>query len=71
MIGSHLDSLVGNDDAVMHDLFSATRQLLRIYEMPMTALFQLVDALERRPGAMEDLTLGQLLRMVGSVEMPE
>lgn len=69
MIGSHLDSLVGNDDAVMHDLFSATRQLLRIYEMPMTALFQLVDALERRPGAMEDLTLGQLLRMVGSVEM--
>lgn len=71
MIGSHLDSLVGNDDAVMHDLFSATRQLLRIYEMPMTVLFQLVDALERRPGAMEDLTLGQLLRMVGSVEMPE
>jgi len=71
MIGSHLDSLVGNDDAVMHDLFSATRQLLRIYEMPMTALCQLVDALERRPGAMEDLTLGQLLRMVGSVEMPE
>lgn len=71
MIGSHLDSLVGNDDAVMHDLFSATRQLLRIYEMPMTALFQLVDALERRPGAMEDLTLGQLLGMVGSVEMPE
>lgn len=71
MIGSHLDSLVGNDDAVMHDLFSATRQLLRIYEMPMTTLFQLVDALERRPGAMEDLTLGQLLRMVGSVEMPE
>jgi len=71
MIGSHLDSLVGNDDAVMHDLFSATRQLLRIYEMPMTGLFQLVDALERLPGAMEDLTLGQLLRMVGSVEMPE
>lgn len=71
MIGSHLDSLVGNDDAVMHDLFSATRQLLRIYEMPMTALFQLVDALERRPGAVEDLTLGQLLGMVGSVEMPE
>jgi len=69
MIGSHLDSLVGNDDAVMHDLFSATRQLLRIYEMPMTALYQLVEALERRPGAMEDLTLGQLLRMVGSVEV--
>ena len=44
MIGSHLDALVGNDDAVMHDLFSATRQLLRIYEMPMTTLFQLVEA---------------------------
>ncbi|APO95340.1 hypothetical protein [Xanthomonas vesicatoria] len=69
MIGSHLDALVGNDDAVMHDLFSATRQLLRIYEMPMTALFQLVEAIERRTGPMEDLSLGELLMMVGSVEV--
>ncbi|MFK3844651.1 hypothetical protein [Stenotrophomonas sp. NPDC078853] len=69
MIGSHLNSLVGNDDAAMHDLFSATRQLQRIYAMPMAALSQLVAALECHPTALEDLPLGQLLAMVGSTEV--
>ncbi|NIK64380.1 hypothetical protein [Xanthomonas cannabis] len=71
MIGSHLDALAGNDDAVMHDLFSATRQLLRIYEMPMTALCHLVETLKKRTGSIEDLPLGELLAMVGSVEVAQ
>lgn len=69
MTGSHLDVLVGNDDAVMHDLFSATRVLLRIYEMSMTDLFRLVNTLEQRPGPLETLSVGELLAMVSSVEV--
>lgn len=69
MTGSHLDALVGNDDAAMHDLFGATRVLLRIYEMSMTDLFRLVDTLEQRRGPLETLSVGELLAMVGSVEV--
>jgi len=69
MIGSHLDSLAVNDDAVHHDLFSAARQLQRIYAIPLTSLFHLIDALEHAPGTLEDLPLGQLLSMIGAAEM--
>ncbi|MEN5272158.1 hypothetical protein [Stenotrophomonas lactitubi] len=69
MIGSHLDSLVANDDGVRHDLFSAARQLQRIYALPLPSLFQLIDSLERRPGAIEDVPLGQLLAMIGNAEV--
>lgn len=69
MTGSHLDALVGNDDAAMHDLFSATRVLLRIYEMSMTDLFRLVDTLEQRSAPLEKLSVGELLALVGGVEV--
>jgi hypothetical protein len=69
MNGSHLDYLVGNDDAVMHDLFSAARQLSRIYELPVTSLFELTDVLEGRTGAFEELTIRELLAMVASVQV--
>jgi len=32
---SALNTAVANDDAAMHDLFSAVRQLQRIHTMPM------------------------------------
>ncbi|WP_423170937.1 hypothetical protein [Stenotrophomonas maltophilia group sp. CASM26] len=64
-----LNTAVANDDAAMHDLFSAVRQLQRIHTMPMVALSQLVAALERRPGALEALSVGQLLAMVRDAEV--
>ena len=69
MIGLHLDSPAVNDDAVHHDLFSAARQLRRIYALPLTSLFHLIDALEHLPGAIEDVPLGQLLSMIGAAEV--
>lgn len=69
MNGSPLNSLVGNDDAVMHDLFSAARQLSRIYELPVASLFALTDVVEGRTGAFEDLTVRELLAMVASVQV--
>ncbi|HEL4771892.1 hypothetical protein EIELFIGP_03836 [Stenotrophomonas maltophilia] len=64
-----LNAAVANDDAATHDLFSAARQLQRIHTMPMAALSQLVTALERRPGALEALLVGQLLAMVRDAEV--
>lgn len=64
-----LNAAVANDDAATHDLFSAARQLQRIHTLPMAALWQLVTALERRPGALEALTVGQLLTMVRDAEV--
>ncbi|WP_423160811.1 hypothetical protein [Stenotrophomonas maltophilia] len=52
-----------------HDLFSAARQLQRIYTLPLHSLFQLIDSLERRPGAIEEVPLGQLLAMIDSAEV--
>ncbi|WP_312320426.1 hypothetical protein [Stenotrophomonas sp.] len=69
MIRLHLDSLVANDDAVRHDLFSAARQFQRIYTLPLMNLFQLIDSLERRPGALEDLSVGQLISMIAAAEV--
>ncbi|WIA61367.1 hypothetical protein [Stenotrophomonas sp. BIO128-Bstrain] len=69
MNGSHLNCLIGNDDEVMHDLFSATRQLLRIYELPVSSLMALTDVLEQRPGAFEELTVRELLAMAASVQV--
>ncbi|MDG9842467.1 MULTISPECIES: hypothetical protein [unclassified Stenotrophomonas] len=64
-----LNAAVANDDATTHDLFSAVRQLQRIHTMPMAALSQLVNALERRPGALEALSVGQLLAMVRDAQV--
>ena len=69
MIGPHLDCLVANDDAVHYDLFSAARQLQRIYTLPLMSLFHLIDALECRPGSIEDLSVGQLLSMIAAAEV--
>ncbi len=65
----YLNSLVGNDDAVLHDLFTAARQLARIYELPLASLFALTDVLEGRTGAFEDLTVRELLAMVATVQV--
>ncbi|MNC43551.1 hypothetical protein D3C75_924190 [compost metagenome] len=64
-----LNAAAINDDAATHDLFSAARQLQRIHTMPMAALSQLVTALERRPGALESLPVGQLLAMIRDAEV--
>ncbi|HEL4770302.1 hypothetical protein I5U23_06015 [Stenotrophomonas maltophilia] len=66
---SALNVAVANDDATTHDLFSAVRLLQRIHTMPMAALSQLIAALERRPGALEALSVGQLLAMVRDAEV--
>lgn len=65
----HLDYLVGNDDAVMHDLFSAARQMSRLSELPVASLSVLTDLLDRRTGAFEDMTVGELLAMVADVQV--
>lgn len=64
-----LNADVANDDAATHDLFSAVRQLHRIHTLPMAALSQLVTALEHCPGALEALSVGQLLAMVRDAEV--
>lgn len=64
-----LNAAVANDDAATHDLFSAARQLQRIHTMPVAALSQLVTVLERHPGALEALPVGQLLAMIRDAEM--
>ena len=64
-----LNAAVANDDVATHDLFSAARQLQRIHTMPMAALSQLVAALECRHGALEALSVGQLLAMVRDAEV--
>jgi len=64
-----LNAAAINDDAATHDLFSAARQLQRIHTMPMAALSQLVTALERPPGALESLPVGQLLAMIRDAEV--
>lgn len=64
-----LNAAVANDDAATHDLFSTARQLQRIHTMPMAALSQLVGALECCPGALESLSVGQLLAMVRYAEV--
>ncbi|MFL4618364.1 hypothetical protein ACJ6WH_06870 [Stenotrophomonas maltophilia] len=66
---SALNAAAANDDATTHDLFSAVRLLQRIRTMPMAALSQLVAALERHPGALEDLSVGQLLALVREAEV--
>ncbi|WP_414498774.1 hypothetical protein [Stenotrophomonas maltophilia] len=66
---SALNAAAANDDATTHDLFSAVRLLQRIHTMPMAALSQLVAALERHPGALEALSVGQLLAMVREAEV--
>ncbi|MBS4800621.1 MAG: hypothetical protein KH046_07275 [Stenotrophomonas maltophilia] len=66
---SAMNVAVANDDAATHDLFSAARQLQRIHTMPMAALSQVVAALECRPGALEALSVGQLLAMVRDAEV--
>ncbi|AWH45409.1 hypothetical protein [Stenotrophomonas sp. ZAC14A_NAIMI4_1] len=64
-----LNAAAVNDDAGTHDIFSAVRLLQRIHLMPIAALFQLVADLERRPGALEGLSVGQLLTMVRDAEV--
>lgn len=64
-----LNAAVANDDVATHDLFSAVRQLQRIHTMPVAALSQLVAALERHPGALEALSVGQLLALVRDAEV--
>lgn len=64
-----LNIRVANDDAATHDLFSALRQLQRIHTMPLAALSQLVAAVECRPGALESLSVGQLLTIVRDAEV--
>ncbi|MBH1638762.1 hypothetical protein I5U57_04765 [Stenotrophomonas maltophilia] len=66
---SALSAAVANDDVATHDLFSAMRQLQRIHTMPMAALSQLVAALECHPGALESLSVGQLLAMVRDAQV--
>lgn len=56
----------GNDDAATHDLFSAAQRLLGIYQLPMLALFRLVDAIERDGRPVERLSIGELLALVAT-----
>ena len=58
----------GNDDAATHDLFSAVHRLLGIYQMPMLALFRLVDAVERDGRPLERLTIGELLVLLAHAQ---
>ena len=54
----------GNDDAATHDLFSAVHRLVGIYQMPMLALFRVVDAIERSGRPLERMTIGELLALL-------
>ena len=53
-----------NDDAATHDLFSTVQRLLGIYQLPMLAMFRLVDAIERTGHPLERLTIGELLALL-------
>lgn len=68
---SHVNCLIGKDDATKHDLFRVARKLLRIYDLPMVHLLKLFEVLERCPGTVEDLTLRNLLALISIVDLDD
>lgn len=71
---SHVHCLIGQDDTVRHDLFRVARKLLRIYDLRMIDMVKLFGLLERCPGAIEDLTVRNLMALISVVDwaaMPE
>lgn len=68
---SHVNCLIGKDDATKHDLFRVARKLLRIYDLPMVHLLRLFEVLERCPGTVEDLTLRNLLALISIVDLDD
>lgn len=57
-----------NSDATYHDLFSAARQLLLIYQRPLPQLEGLLDALDLDGRPIERLSMGELLALVARAQ---
>jgi hypothetical protein len=67
--GTLVNRLIGTDDVSRRELFRVVRQLLRIYDLRIVELLELVDILERCPGKVEDLTIRNLLALISLVDL--
>lgn len=66
--GTFVDRLIGVDDVSKKELFLVLRRLLRIYDLRVVELMELIDVLERCPGSVEDLTVRNLLALIAIVD---
>ncbi len=66
--GTFVDRLIGPDDFSKKDLFRVIRRLLRIYDLRIVELLELIDILERCPGTVEDLSVRNLLALISVVD---
>ncbi len=66
--GTQVRRLIGVHDPSRHDVFRAIRRLLRIYDLRIVELLELIDVLERCPGNLEDMSIKNLLALISIVD---
>lgn len=69
--GFQVNRLIGAHDPSRHDIFRAIRRLLRIYDLRIIELLELIDVLERCPGNVEDMSIKNLLALISIVDIEE
>lgn len=69
--GTQVHRLIGANDPSRHDVFRAIRRLLRIYDLRIVKLLELVDVIERCPGNVEDMSIKNLLALISLVDTVE
>lgn len=69
--GMQVHRLIGAHDPSRHDIFRAIRRLLRIYDLRIVELLELIDVLERCPGNVEDMSIKNLLALISIVDTCE
>ncbi|MFI8717072.1 hypothetical protein ACIGHF_04175 [Stenotrophomonas sp. NPDC077464] len=69
--GIQVHRLIGANDPSRHDVFRAIRRLLRIYDLRIVELLELVDVIERCPGNVEDMSIRNLLALISLVDTDE
>lgn len=69
--GIQVHRLIGASDPSRHEVFRAIRRLLRIYDLRIVELLELVDVIERCPGKVEDMSIRNLLALISLVDTDE
>lgn len=69
--GNFVKRMIGQHDPSRHDLFRVIRKLLRIYDLRIIELLELIDVLERCPGTVEDMPIKNLLALIAIVDIDE
>ncbi|WP_314103857.1 hypothetical protein [uncultured Stenotrophomonas sp.] len=69
--GIQVHRLIGANDPSRHEVFRAIRKLLRIYDLRIVELLELIDVIERCPGNVEDMSIRNLLALISLVDTDE